>query len=76
MWGNANLYGVNPNKNYPSKARVINKKFDPDLLKLLSLYDYDSVTDAQKLLLKTNTSKWTKQFNVPIKKDYESIFTQ
>lgn len=72
-WGNQNLYSFNPEKKYTYKQRVINKNFDLQLLKLLSKYDYDGVSDLQKTLLKANLSKWEKQFNIPVKNNYESI---
>lgn len=73
-WANSNLLLANPKKQYPTAKKIINKKFDKQLLSLLNKYDYDSVTDLQKLLLKTNMSKWINQFNIPIEKNYESIF--
>ena len=73
-WANSNLYSMNPDKKYPEKQKMINKKFDKDLLDLLNKYDYDAVTDAQKLLLKSNLKVWEKKFKIPVEEKYVSIF--
>lgn len=73
-WANSNLLLMNPDKKYPVKQKKINKRFDKDLLDLLNKYDYDAVTDEQKLLLKSNLKVWEKKFNIPVEEKYVSIF--
>jgi len=74
IWANSNLLLANPEKKYVVKQKKINKNFDKQLLKLINKYDYDRVTDAQKKTLQANIQKWVIRFNIPVKKNYESIF--
>lgn len=73
-WANSNLYLANPEKKYPIESKRINKNFDRDLLKLLNSYDYSNISEGEKRQLNANLSKWISQFNIPIKKNYESIY--
>jgi len=73
-WANSNLNTVNPQKKYPVGRKKINKNFDKDLLKLLNSYDYSNISEGEKRQLNANLSKWISQYNIPIKKNYESIY--